>query len=121
MKTFLIGLLAVAVVTGWLFAQGRVVSSPVAQVPPGYIPGPYVGRTPPPVSLQEAYDLALAHIGVASNSFYCIRASCVDSNGNRGWTFTFANTNGQRGWLVVYFSKGVSPMSQDGARMYFEK
>lgn len=119
MKSILIALLAIIAVTGWLFAQGRAGSNPGDPSWP-YL-GIYEGGTPPPVSLPEAFDLALAHIGPASNSFYCVRATCVDTNGHRGWTFTFANTNGQLGRVIVYFTKGVSPMLPGGGRMFFDK
>jgi hypothetical protein len=117
MKSILIALLAIIAISGFLFAQGLAGSN---RGPGGYL-GIYEGGTPPPVSLPEAYDLALAHIGPASNSFYCVRASCVDTNGHRGWTFTFANTNGQRGRVIVYFTKDVSPMLPGGGRMFLDK
>jgi hypothetical protein len=127
MKTILIALLAIIVVSGLLFAQGLTVPGSnrdprggTNRISGGYL-GIYEGNTPPPVSLPEAYDLALAHIGPASNSFYCVRASCVDTNGHRGWTFTFANTNGQRGRVIVYFTKGVSPLLPGGGRMFPDK
>ena len=117
MKSILIAFLAMVVVTGWLFAQGRAGSNPGSG---GYL-GIYDGGTPPPVSLPEAYQIALIHIGPATNSFYCLSASCVDDKGHRGWTFTFGNTNGQRGRVIVYFTKGVSPMLPGGGRMYLDK
>lgn len=119
-----VGSIAVA---GTLLAQGFAGSSHTpgahTNVYTGGRPslGIYDGSTPPPVSLPEAYQLALAHIGAASNSFYCVRATCADTNGFRGWTFTFANTNKQRGRVVVFFTRGVEPMLPGGGRMYPEK
>ena len=119
MKSMLLALFAIVAVTGWLFAQGRAGSNPGDPSWP-YL-GIYDGGTPPPVSLPEAYEIALTHIGSASNSFYCLSASCVADKGHRGWTFTFGNTNGQRGRVIVYFTKGVSPMLPGGGRMYLDK
>jgi hypothetical protein len=117
MKSILIALLSFIAITALLFAQGRTGSNPGSE---GYL-GSYDGGTPPPVSLPEAYGIALTHIGSASNAFYCLSASCVDDKGHRGWTFKFGNTNGQRGRVIVYFTRGVSPMLPGGGRMYLDK
>ena len=130
MKIAALFLLAFVAATGFLFAQGWSGSSYsgtnstprlyTSTNSTGFL-GIYTGNTPPPVALPEAYQLALAHIGPASNTFYCVRATCADTNGYRGWTFTFANTNGQRGRVVVFFTRGVEPMMPGGGRMYLDK
>lgn len=61
----------------------------------------------PPISLPEAYSLALAHVGPATNRFYCVAASSLDMTNFhfRGWSFTFSSTNGQQARVEVSFDK----------------
>ena len=59
----------------------------------------YDPKTPPPLSLSDAYAKALLKLDKATNRFHCISASCVEmsnTNGWTGWTFWFSITNGQR-------------------------
>ena len=119
MKRLLIAGLATVLAVGFLFAQGSLVSGDrrwtAVQT--------YDAKSPPPLPLPEAYALALAHIGPASNSFYCVRASCLEltNHGFTGWTFSFASTNGQKGRVVVYFDREVQPWLPGGVRLYIDK
>ena len=69
----------------------------------------YDGKTPPPLLLPEAYTRALSRIGEATNRFYCVTASCLETtnNGFTGWTFWFSNTNAQRPHVDVFFDREV--------------
>jgi hypothetical protein len=112
LKRTVCGLSATALATGLLLAQGKVGSGTHRySVVPSYDP-----KTPPPVSLPEAYALAVAHIGTATNQFHCVAASCLEMTnaGFTGWTFSFSDTNGQRGRVVVYFDKEVSIVARSG-------
>jgi len=64
---------------------------------------------PPPLTLSQAYPLAMSHLGAATNRFYCVTASCLEITnfGNTGWLFSFSNTNRQRGRVMVFFDKEV--------------
>src|SRR5689334_4841864 len=112
MKRMVLGILAVIAATGLLLAQGMWSDN---------LGGVYTGGRPPEISLPDAYALALAHIGRASNSFYCFTASCVDPKKNRAWLFTFASTNGQRGQVIVGFNRQAWPKLPDGGRMYLSQ
>ena len=94
------------VTAGVLVAQGTITSGgrrwAVVQT--------YDGKTPPPLSLPEAYMRALSRVGEATNRFYCVSASSLEmtNNGFTGWTFWFSNTNSQRARVDVFFDKEVS-------------
>jgi hypothetical protein len=90
---------------GWLFAQGYVFSG----TGPAYDP-----KTPPPLSLPEAYKLATAHLGARTNQFYCVKASCLERVQYAGWVFGFSSTNGQTAHLIVWFSKNVYEFQRAG-------
>src|SRR5215831_7782691 len=78
-----------------LLAQGRVGSGTHRYSRfPTYDPS-----SPPPLTLADAYSLALGHIGAATNRFYCVSASCLETTnaGFTGWTFSFSSTNRERG------------------------
>jgi hypothetical protein len=71
-------------------------------------PETYDPRTPPPLSLPEAYALALtrmSHYTHYTNQFHCVEANCTEmtNNGFTGWKFVFGNTNGEFGDVEVYF------------------
>ena len=105
MKTALLLLLAAVAVTGLLLAQGRSGSNQIVHSQfRSYDPG-----TPPPLSLPEAYGLALAHLGAATNGQYCVAVSCLEKTNNfrTGWNFVFATTNRECGLVFVYFDKTV--------------
>ncbi len=80
----------------------------------------YDPKTPPPLSLPEAYSLALGQLGKipgATNRFHCISASCIEMpsiDGWTGWTFWFAKTNGERARMWVFFDGGVTSDVHDG-------
>jgi hypothetical protein len=109
----LVIILAVASAASCLvLAQGRVGSGTHRYSKyPTYNP-----NTAPPMAMMDAYSLAQAQIGEATNAFYCVAASCLDMTnaGFTGWTFTYANTNGQRGRVNVYFDGEVSVGAREG-------
>ena len=96
MRRVLFLALVLAGTAGLLFAQGRLSSGPGM---------PYDAKTPPPLSLSQAYALALGRIGPATNHFYCLSASCLDKTLPQyaGWVLWFSNTNGERARVEVYF------------------
>jgi hypothetical protein len=112
MKTILILFFAVLAATGLLLAQGQVNVS--SRWWGSSDSRPYNCRFPPSIALPEAYTLALAHIGAATNRFHCLTASCLEStnSGLAGWTFSFSNTNNQRARVVVFYDKKVWTDSQ---------
>jgi hypothetical protein len=77
----------------------------------------YDGKTPPPLALPEAYEIALGRLGEATNRFYCLTASCLEmtNRGFTGWTFWFSNTNAQRARVDVFFDKAtrLGPQSEE--------
>ena len=95
-----------------VLAQGKVGSGTHRQSAyPSYDP-----KTRPPVEVGDAYLLAMQHLGLATNSYHCISASCVDRTnaGFTGWTFVFASTNGLRGRVNVYFDRQVETVARSG-------
>ena len=97
--------LALALTVTLIFAQGTITSGGNRWTPIQS----YDGKTPPPVAMPEAYAIALKRIGVATNRFYCVTASCLEitNHGFTGWTFRFSNTNAQRVRVDVFFDKEV--------------
>lgn len=84
-------------------------------------PPTYNKKSPPPLSLSEAYGLALATLGKDTNQFYCISASCEDlfgfprpSGDGKGWTFDFSSTNGTEKVVGVSFDRGTISWSNRG-------
>jgi hypothetical protein len=65
----------------------------------------YDPKMRPPLSLTEAYALALGNLANETNRFHCVTASCVESTnkGFTGWMFRFADTNDQRIGVMVFF------------------
>src|ERR1039457_5986817 len=62
--------------------------------PPGYVP-PRQRPDPPVISLTNAYRIAIAAIGPATNQFHCVRTNgnlCWANEGD--WIFVFSSTNG---------------------------
>ncbi len=103
MKRIIFLILAALSVAGFLMAQGHVTVG-------GNHWQRYWGwptNAPPPLALPDAYSLALAHVGSATNRFYCVAASTLEMTNYhfRGWGFTFSNTNGQRARVEVSFYK----------------
>lgn len=104
MKRLIIAGSAVTLAAVFLFAQGTT-------IPPGDNHWQkYWGwepTKPPPLALPDAYALVLAHIGSATNRFYCVTASCLEMTnyGHRGWAFSFSDTNGQHARVQVTFDK----------------
>ena len=105
MKLILSVLTAVAAGALVLFAQSIIDGRRVNGVPQLYDP-----KTVPPLTLPEAYAMAIAHIGKATNQFHCITASCIEmtNGGFTGWTFRFSDTNGRRSSVNVFFDKEVA-------------
>jgi hypothetical protein len=96
MKRAFLPMLVLSAFTGLVFAQGRG-STP-------WVAPPYDVKWAPAKSLPEAYALAMADIGAATNRFHCVSASCLDKEFRGGWTFLFSNTNGQTARVVVWFN-----------------
>ena len=96
-----------AAVTAVLFGQG--VNHPGGNSWRRY-QAPYDSKTPPPVTLLEAYSLAVNYLGDATNRFYCVGAECLKTTtpGLPGWTFSFSNTNGQYAYLEVSFDRDIN-------------
>ena len=105
MKTIIFLFFAGIAATGLLLAQGKIASPNPSRMSSN--PMTYDPKSPPPVSLPEAYALALGHIGAATNRFHCVTASCLErtNSGWAGWVFTFGNTNNQRARVVVFYDK----------------
>jgi hypothetical protein len=78
---------------------------------------PYDGKKFPPLSLAEAYDMAVGRLGSTTNRFYCVSATCLEKtkSGWPAWTFSFSNTNGQTARVEVYFRKAtfIDPASAE--------
>lgn len=56
-----------------------------------------------PLSLHDAYSVAISYVGAATNRWWCTAASCGPDYGTTNlthWGFGFANTN--KGTLRVY-------------------
>jgi hypothetical protein len=94
MKSVFVSILVLFSVAGFVFAQGWVFSGPGQ---------PYDPKRPPSTSLLEAYAVAVADIGPATNRFYCVSATCLEKQHYAAWTFSFSNTNGQTARVVVFF------------------
>jgi len=65
------------------------------------------------LSIAEAYALALAHIGPASNRMWCISGNCQTAYGPTTfthWEFGFSDTNGALTKVEVFFDKTVCHM-----------
>jgi hypothetical protein len=76
----------------------------------------YDKKTPPVLSMSDAYILALKKLGADTNRYYCLSATCLisfplasssGSNSSQGWAFDFANTNGVEKKILVGFDKLV--------------
>lgn len=95
-KAVVLAIVIGSMTAGLLFAQGRVFSGPAK---------PYDPKTPPVLTLPRAFALAVAHIGSATNRFYCLSAICLERTlpGYPGWVLWFSNTNGERARVEVYF------------------
>jgi hypothetical protein len=96
----IVGTLILTAWTGLLLAQGVSGSSHH----PSYDP-----KKPLPLPLPEAYVLAVNRMGVATNRFHCVRATCVDMDNqwSTGWRFGFSDTNGEGVSVKVFFNKDV--------------
>ena len=73
-------------------------------------PAAYDFKSTPPIDLPTAYKLAVAHVGAATNRFFCITASCLNATNktSTGWTFVFSNTNTTNVKVKVFFNGEVS-------------
>ena len=111
-----------------LFTSCVFIFSIVSVLPQGQVFGRrprslWETNTPLPLTVTEAHSLAIANLGLATNHFYCVTASCGElTNGwfggwsprVQGWTFSFADTNGRRASVCVSFDKQVSVDDRDG-------
>lgn len=97
---YIIAIAISMVAAGLLIAQGLSGSS--------QHPGSDQKR-PPPLTLPEAYALATAQLGEATNRLFCVSATCVEPPTfmTTGWTFGFSNTNGETAHVKVFFDKMV--------------
>jgi hypothetical protein len=105
MKRFLFIGMGVALMTSWMLGQGQFTPRHGGnhwQHFWGWNP-----KQPPPLSLPESYSLTLAHIGRATNNFFCVSASSLEMTNYyfRGWAFSFSDTNGRRARVEVSFDK----------------
>src|ERR1051325_66396 len=105
MKNILIPLLFITAFAGFLFAQGWAWSG--SGGPPKLFPR----NKPPPLSLSEAYAVAIAFVGAATNQFWCSGAHCppdyAATNYVTHWEFGFSNTNGELRRVFVFFETGA--------------
>jgi hypothetical protein len=67
---------------------------------------PYDNSKTPTLSLPNAYQLAIAAIGSATNQFHCVDAKITTDFGNPRWSFDFYSTNTPPKWkcMTVDFS-----------------
>jgi hypothetical protein len=86
---------------------------------------PYNETNPPPLRLQDAYPLALNGLGMETNQFYCVSATCLTPvapashlgfHGVRAWTFEFFSTNGIQRTVMVYFDKTTWVAKHEGVQ-----
>jgi hypothetical protein len=102
MKRILILVLVVISFTSLLLAQGWFWSG-------GRGPHVFVDhKKPPPLSVPDAYALALAHLGPDTNRLWCVSASCDADYGQTTmthWLFNFANSNREITKVRVSFDR----------------
>jgi hypothetical protein len=93
-------LLPAASAVGFVFAQGWSGNS--------HLPT-FDSKKRPPLALPQAYAVAERHIGPATNRFFCVTATCVDSTNtvSTGWSFGFSDTNGSHATVKVLFNTEV--------------
>jgi hypothetical protein len=70
---------------------------------------PYDKTKPPALPLPDAYQLAVAALGSATNQFHCLSAGIEEFGGGR-WLFTFYSTNTppKTKFVVVEFGGAAS-------------
>ena len=104
-RAALFAAVAITAATGLLLGQGFVTSSHHTQYDP---------KSQPPMSLSEAHELAMAHVGAATNRLWCVTATCLDETKHSSfithWTFGFSNTNAELTKVVVFFDQTVGQM-----------
>ena len=102
MKHVIVPILLLTAAASLLFAQGIFFSGTGKPYDPK--------EGPPRLALPQAYRMAVAHIGTATNRFYCVSASCLEKTlpVAAGWVFWFSNTNGERARVEVYFRSKVA-------------
>jgi hypothetical protein len=81
---------------------------------------------PPPITLPAAYQEATQLLGVATNEFYCIKASLQSGerhfsvSGDKSqtvdgaWTFVFCNANRTNRVISVFLGKNKKPEALEG-------
>jgi hypothetical protein len=101
MKKFIVIIAARAVLATAVLAQSIISGGP----------RPDLRKDKPPVTLSEAYTLALHKLGTETNQFHCVEASSRTSNskGFRGWVFTFWSTNDVHFEVFVSYGREVWP------------
>jgi hypothetical protein len=62
-----------------------------------------------PLGLLKAYGLAVKRMGVATNHFHCVTASCVETTNlwSTGWKFAFSSPDGNSLSIKVFFTGDV--------------
>jgi len=97
---FALAIFLVCLVSGLLFAQGYSGSSRHLSLDP---------KKPLPLTLPDAYVIAVKRIGAATNRFHCVTATCLDATNqwSTGWTFSFSNTNSGQVTVKVFFNKEI--------------
>ena len=70
---------------------------------------PYDKSKAPPLPMPDAYQLAVAALGSATNQFHCLSAG-IEEAGSGRWLFTFYSTNTppKAKFVVVQFSGAAS-------------
>lgn len=84
---------------------------------------PYDKSSPPPISIVDAYALALKTLAAETNQYYCVNATCLNPLPDRintgddhdGWLFLFSNTNSIEKRVAVYFDGQATVISRQGA------
>ena len=99
-RGFFVALLLV-VAADLLFAQGLTMRRP----------HPIIGaNTRPPLSLPDAYSVAITYVGPATNRWWCIAGHCSPDYGTTNlthWEFGFSNTNKGVLRVHVFFDRTV--------------
>ncbi len=106
LTTLLLAALLLTSLVGALFAQGIFGAG-------GAQPKRYDSNNPPPLDLPQAYALAIAHVGTATNRLWCITGSCQADWGTTTmthWEFGFSNTNRELTKVYVFFDRTACHM-----------
>jgi hypothetical protein len=76
-------------------------------------------KVKPPLSLPEAYGIAMQSLGSLTNDFHCLSALTQVSGQGPNWNFSFSNTNGASKTVFVYFDKKAKPEVLDSQDVWY--